>query len=130
MLKLISKLKMWIVIASTAVVTITSTVVILNVTQVRALKAQNEHDRQLREKDMDRLTSIIEAQYALIVDLARIEKYKIENRFEGKIKTTQASQLLLNLDNKLTQPLPTVIDTMPKPQSENLFKRFINTLKF
>ncbi|HET6558046.1 MAG TPA: hypothetical protein VFG54_12075 [Prolixibacteraceae bacterium] len=56
-------------------------------------------ERQITEQKAD-FDKRLDKQNAVIFELAKIEKYKIENRFE-KLKPKE-STLIINLDNKLT----------------------------
>ncbi len=74
--------------AATAVAAIAITIAIVKATAIRPL------ERQISEQK-----EIILKQTEVIVELARIEKYKIENHFD-KIKPRDG-QVILDLNNKL-----------------------------
>ena len=95
----------------TALITITATVLIINLTAIKPM------DRQL------------EKQNALIKELAELEKYQIQNNFD-KLKAHKG-QIILDLDNDMkvtnigkadtTGHRPVV--THQKPEKPGLFKR-------
>lgn len=74
------------------------------------------------------LERIIDKQTAVIVELAKIEKYKIENDFE-KMRTKGNGQIVLDLNNSLNalelenMPLDSLAIELPK-------KTFFQKLKF
>ncbi|WP_297095631.1 hypothetical protein [uncultured Draconibacterium sp.] len=70
----------------------------------------------------------LDKQTAVIVELAKIEKYKIQNDFE-KMKAHKGSDIVLDLNNTLnaleleTMPL----DTIPaQPEKKGFFKRLFS----
>ena len=97
-----------IISALTAIFTIACTVTIIHFATIRPLQLQ------------------IEKQNQVIVELARIEKYRIQNDF-GKIKPREGSQIILDLNNSLNaielDPVP--MDTVVVQQ-----KTFWQKLKF
>ena len=73
-----------------------------------------------------RYESRLDKQSAVIVELAKIEKYKIQNDFE-KMKTQKGGQIVLDLENKLnalemesSAPLDTISGL---PDKKGFFKR-------
>ena len=94
---MILKLKTWTYVAIALLVTNILTLVFSTVitqakykTENKALREELAYTRQQNERTL-----------GIVVKLAEIEKYKIENRFEGKLKPTQASQIIISLDNQL-----------------------------
>lgn len=75
--------------AVSALVAIILTVTIMEMTSIRTLK-----------KEIARQDVRIEKQNDVIVELAKIEKYKIENKFDD-VKAKDG-QIVLSLDNTLT----------------------------
>ncbi len=100
-----------IIAASTAIITTVILLAIVHMVSIRPLQRQ------------------IEAQNAVIVELARIEKYRYEihNDFE-KIKARD-SQVVIDLDNKLNSLQVTRGDTI-KGDSLQMRKNFWMRLKF
>ncbi len=100
----------------TAILAISLTVGIIQITSIRALK-----------KEIIRLDERNDKQNLVILQLAKIEKYKIENKFE-KLKAKDG-QIVLQLDNKLTA---LQLDSVKVPMLENfpdkrsLWKRIFN----
>lgn len=96
-----------------ALVAIIMTVAIMEMTSIRTLK------KEIARQDMR-----LEKQDAVIVELAKIEKYKIENRFDD-VKAKDG-QVVLQLDNKLSALQLDSIQS-EKPPDKNTFW---NRLKF
>lgn len=96
------KIRDIIIAAITAVICVFITSAVIESTRIKPMK-----------QEIARQDQRIEKQTAVIFELAKQEKYKIENRFE-KLKPKE-STLVISLDNKLT---PMVLDsiTMPDPQ--------------
>ncbi|WP_372647741.1 hypothetical protein [Draconibacterium sp.] len=70
-----------------------------------------------------RYESRLDKQSAVIVELAKIEKYKIENDFE-KMKTQKGGQIVLDLENKLSAlESSTPPDTISEQEKKGFFKR-------
>ncbi|MBA4411143.1 MAG: hypothetical protein C0397_17210 [Odoribacter sp.] len=86
----------------TALLAISLTVGIIQITSIRALK-----------KEISRLDERNDKQNVVILELAKIEKYKIENKFE-KLKAKDG-QIVLQLDNKLTA---LQLDSVQSPMAE------------
>lgn len=104
-----------IIAAVSAIIAIALTVTIIQVTSIRTLK-----------KEIARQAQRIENQDAVIVELAKIEKYKIENTFD-KVKAKDG-QIALQLDNKLEAlKLDTIIKEEPAVEKK---KGFWRNLKF
>jgi hypothetical protein len=97
-----------IISAITAVFTIACTVAIIHFATIKPLQQQ------------------IEKQNQVIVELAKIEKYKIQNDF-GKIKPRDGSQIILDLDNSLNA---LELETMPQDTVMVDQKTFWQKLKF
>lgn len=102
---MIFKLKTWTYVAIALLVTNILTLIFSTLitqakykTENKALREELAYTRQQNEKTL-----------GIVVKLAEIEKYKIENRFEGKIKPTQASQLIISLDNQIKAQPDTVL---------------------
>ena len=91
-----------------AVIAIITTIFIIQLTSIRPLQRQ------------------IEKQNEVIIELAKIEKYRYEisNEF-GKMKPKD-SQLIINLDNKLDALTLAPVDTIiipPEVKKQNLLQR-------
>ena len=99
-----------IIAASTAIITTVALLTIVHLVSIRPLQRQ------------------IEAQNAVIVELARIEKYRYEihNDFE-KIKARD-SQVVIDLDNKLNALTITSVDSVKVPVIKR--KTILEKLKF
>ena len=98
-----------------AVIAIAITVAFLEFTSIATLKSVNA-----------RLERRIEKQDAVIVELAKIEKYKIENRFE-KMKPKNG-QIILELDNKLqAMKLDSIEPIIPVSREKGFFERLFNS---
>lgn len=97
-----------------AVIAIAITVAIIEVTSIRTLK-----------KEIIRLDERNDKQNAIIVELAKIEKYKIENKFE-QIKAKDG-QVVLSVDNKIEA---IKLDTIPAPENYEKKKGLFRKLKF
>lgn len=98
-----------------AVVVAAITVFILHVTTIRSLKNENA-----------RLENRIEKQYAVLIELAKIEKFKIENKFE-KMKPKEG-QIILRLDNTLQAlQLDSMKNILPEPNEKGFWKRLFNS---
>ena len=103
-----------------AIVAIVLTVIFLEIVRIQPLKKQIS----IQKVDFDKR---IDKQNAIIVDLAKIEKYKIENRFD-KLKAKDG-QIVLQLDNKLTAlSLDSIKAPVAKPAEAK--KTFFQKLKF
>lgn len=99
-----------------AIIAITLTVTILELTSIRTLK-----------KEIARQETRIDKQNNVIVELAKIEKYKIENTFD-KVKAKDG-QIALSLDNTLNA-LELELDTVVQSSPEVEKKTFWRKLKF
>ncbi len=67
----------------------------------------------------------LDKQSAVIVELAKIEKYKIQNDFE-KLKSTKGSDIVIDLDNKLEAlELDLNTDSIPSVKKKKGFFRKI-----
>lgn len=100
----------------TAILVISLTVGIIQITSIRALK-----------KEISRLDERNDKQNLVILELAKIEKYKIENKFE-KMKAKDG-QIVLQLDNKLSAlQFDSIKAPIPESTSDNrsLWKRIFN----
>lgn len=127
---MILKLKTWTKVAIALLVTNILTLVFSTVitqakykTENKALREELAYTREQNEKTL-----------AIVVKLAEIEKYKIENKFEGKLKPKQASQIIISLDNQLkakpdtlTRPRePPDAPTNSAPAHQTWFKKIIS----
>lgn len=74
------------------------------------------------KQEIVRLELVNEKQNVLILELAKIEKYKIENTFD-KIKTSENGNLVLSIDSKLQSIKNTTDSTVVK---KSLWKRVFN----
>ena len=95
-----------------AIIAIMLTVTIMEMTSIKTLK-----------KEIARLDERNDKQALQIIELAKIEKYKIENRFD-QVKAKDG-QIVLSLDNKLTA---LSLDSI-KPQVRPVKKTFFQKLK-
>ncbi|HNX11621.1 MAG TPA: hypothetical protein PKH68_01405 [Paludibacteraceae bacterium] len=100
--------------AAAAIIAIALTVAIMEMTSIAALKKENS-----------RLITQADKQNAVIFELAKIEKYKIENRFD-QVKAKDG-QVVMSLDNKLSALSLDSIKPMTKPKVK---KTFWQKLKF
>jgi len=99
-----------------SVIAITLTVSIMEMTSIRTLK-----------KEISRQEVRIDKQNDVITELAKIEKYKIENRFD-KLKAKEG-QIILQLDNKLdVMNLDSIKPFQPNPGKPK--QTFFEKLKF
>jgi len=99
-----------------AIIAIALTVSIMEMTSIRTLK-----------KEIARQEVRIDKQNDVITELAKIEKFKIENRFD-KLKAKEG-QIILQLDNKLEVMKLDSIKPLPAPAEEPK-KTFFKKLKF
>jgi len=81
----------------------------------------------IMKSEMNMLNKRIDKQNEVIVKLAQIEKYKIENRFD-KLKAKDG-QIVLQLDNKLTALSLDSIKT-PEAKPAEVKETFFQKLKF
>lgn len=95
----------------TFLLTVFLTFAVMKVTTVSMLK-----------QEIVRLELVNEKQNVLILELAKIEKYKIENKFD-KIKTSENGNLVLSIDSKLQSIKNTTDSTVVK---KSLWKRVFN----
>jgi len=99
-----------------AIIAITLTVAIMEMTSIKTLK-----------KEITRLDERNDKQALQIIELAKIEKYKIENRFD-QVKAKDG-QVVLSLDNKLSAlSLDSIKRTKFEPTEQK--KSFFQKLKF
>ena len=88
-MNIISRFETIVIAVITAIIAIILTVWIMEVTSIATLK-----------KEITRQDARTEKQNAVIFELAKIEKYKIENKFD-QVKAKDG-QIVLSLDNKLS----------------------------
>jgi len=102
-----------------AAISIALTVGIMEMTSIKVLKKEIARQEVRNDK-----------QNAVIFELAKIEKYKIENRFD-KLKAKEG-QIVLSLDNKLTTlKLDSIRQPVTEPGiAEEEKKGFWRKLKF
>lgn len=100
-----------------AIIAITLTVAIMEMTSIKTLK-----------KEIVRLDDRNAVQQAQILELAKIEKYKIENKFD-QVKAKDG-QIVLSLDNELSAvSLDTLKQKPPQPDQKQK-KGLLHKLKF